>query len=122
MKQTENKLVNLIAQTIYDKKGFNCLTLDVRGVCLMTDYFVIAEGNVDRHVIAIGRSIVEALKEAGHPPLHMEGERAGDWEVIDFGEVVVHLFTPDLREKYSLEEIWKQGKIVDVSIELGKTV
>ena len=118
--KSEVPILDVIAQTIFDKKGFNILVLDVRGISTMTDYFVIAEGTVDRHVRSICFEISAKLREMGYKPLHTEGEKDGDWVVIDFGEVVIHLFIPDVREKYALEEVWKSGKIVDVEIAVHK--
>lgn len=114
------KDLELIAQAIFDKKGFNIFVLDVRGLTTMTDYFVIAEGNVDRHVKAIGDAIVEEMENAGHEVLRQEGREFADWMVIDFGDVFVHLFTPGIREKYRLEALWNAGKIVDVAIDISK--
>ncbi len=111
-----SKLLDVIAQAIFDKKGVNILALDVSGISTMTDYFVIAEGNVDRHLSAICTSIVDAMKQRGEIPLHVEGLRDSDWVIIDFGFIVVHLFTPDMREKYAIEQLWKEGKLVDVNI------
>lgn len=115
------QILNSIAQTIYDKKGFNIFVLDVKNVSNMTDYLVIAEGTVDRHVKAISNAIIETVKPLGCTPWHMEGGHNGDWIVVDFGDIVVHLFIPELREKYALEELWKQGSIVDVNINTNAT-
>lgn len=119
MKEQMNTL-NLIAQTIFDKKGFNILALDVQGVSTMTDYYVIAEGTVDRHVKSLSRELKQKLEEQGLKVLHAEGEKDGEWVVLDYGEVVIHLFIPELREKYALEELWTDGKIVDVEITISK--
>lgn len=112
--------LNAIAQAIFDKKGFNILVLDVRKFSTMTDYYVIAEGNVDRHVRAISLGIKEELKEKNLHPFHAEGEQDSEWVVLDYGDVVIHLLTSELREKYSLEELWKESKIVDVKINISK--
>lgn len=111
-----SKVLNVISQAIFDKKGFNTLTLDVRNVCTMTDYFIIAEGTVDRHVKALSMSIIDQLSPLDYHPLHIEGQQEGDWVVLDYGDFVIHLLVPDLRERYALEEVWKEGKIVDVKI------
>ncbi len=110
--------LNRIAQAIYDKKGFNILVLDVRQICTLTDYFVIAEGTVDRHVKALCQIIIEELTQLGLHPFHIDGQREGDWIVIDYSDVIIHLFTPELREKYAIEELWQKGKIVDVKIDI----
>lgn len=117
-----HKDLNPIAQAIYDKKGFNILVLDVRNVSTMTDYFIIAEGNVDRHVQALSHTIVDELAKHKRHPLHAEGQQEGDWVVLDYGEIVIHLFIPELREKYALEELWHEGRVVDVKLATGKEV
>ncbi len=118
---TDPDLANLtrIAQVIYDKKGFNTIVLDVRGVSTMTDYMVIAEGTVDRHVKALSQTIIDDMHKHGHEPLYIEGQREGDWIVLDYSDFIIHLFTPDLREKYALEQLWQKGKIVDIKIDMG---
>jgi ribosome-associated protein len=118
MKIEPTRVLNLIAQTLYNKKGFNILALDVRGISTLTDFFLIAEGNVDKHVIALAKEVIGALKKENEGPSHVEGLDQGDWIVIDYLEIVVHLFKPGLREKYRLEELWREGKIYD--LELGK--
>lgn len=115
-----NKNINSIAQAIYDKKGFNILSLDVRNVSSMTDFVIIAEGNIDRHLKAISHSVKDTLKEIGEEPLFVEGEQSGDWIVIDCGEIVIHLLLPEFREKYALEELWRKANIIDVKINLDK--
>jgi ribosome-associated protein len=114
--------LNCIAQVIYDKKGTNILALDVQGLSSITDCLLIAEGNVDRHVAGIARAIIEELRESGGPPLlHFEGLQTGDWIVLDYGEIMVHIFRPGLREKYSLERLWSESKIVDLEIDISKS-
>ena len=105
-------ILQVIAQTLVDKKGMNLLALDVRGVCGFTEAFVIAEGTVDRHVQALSSTVQERLKEMGIQPYRVEGEGVGDWIVLDYMEVIIHLFTPAMRDKYRLEELWKEGKCV----------
>lgn len=112
--------LNRIAQVIYDKKGFNILAIDVQGLSSITDFILIAEGNVDRHVSAIAKAIVDEMGELGEKPLHVEGVAVGDWAVLDYGEVMVHIFSPNLRERYSLEKLWGESKIVDLDIDLSK--
>jgi ribosome-associated protein len=118
MKKPPSEILNLIAQIIYDKKGINIFALDVREISSITDYVVIAEGNVDRHVCSIARAIIEGLREEGERSLHTEGLQTGDWVVLDFVGVMVHLFMPGLREKYSLEKLWEESKIVDLKIDV----
>jgi ribosome-associated protein len=109
-------MLKSIAQMIYDKKGFNILALDVQGLSTITDYLLIAEGNVDRHVMSMARVIVEEMGESGEKPIHAEGLQTGDWVVLDYGQIMVHLFTPGLRAKYSLERLWPDSKLVELDI------
>lgn len=116
---SDQHMLQQICQTIYDKKGFNTITLDVRPMATLTDYFVIAEGNVEKHVQTLARELQEVLREYGRQPVHVEGQRQGDWVVLDFSEIVIHLFIPDMRERYQLEQVWQQASIVDVPIQVG---
>jgi ribosome-associated protein len=99
--------LNIIAQTIFDKKGFNILVLDVRGVSSLTDYIIIAEATFKQ------------LKERGLLPVRTEGMKEGDWVVMDYFHIMIHLFMPGLRDKYQLEQLWKEGQIVDVHIDVN---
>jgi ribosome-associated protein len=108
--------LNSIAQAIFDKKGFNILALDVRAISTLTDYVIIAEGNIEKHVSAIARAITEQLEQLGLNPVYTEGVKEGDWVVIDYLHIMVHLFTPGLRDRYQLEQLWKEGQIVDLHI------
>lgn len=120
MNRTPLETLNTIAQVIYDKKGFNILALDVRGLSSITDFLLIAEGNVDRHISSIARAIVDELEERGESPFHVEGLKDGDWAVLDYGDITVHIFGPGLRERYSLERLWSESKIVDLDIDVSK--
>lgn len=117
MSEDTEKFLHQCAQTIFDKKGGNILALDVKGVSGLTDYVLIAEGNVDRHVTAIAHELIETLKEQGEKPVHVEGLQTGDWVVIDYLDYMIHLFMPGLRDKYRLEELFRDGKIVDLKID-----
>lgn len=119
MEQEEQTVLNKIAQAIFDKKGFNILSLDLKGVSTITDYVIIAEGSVDRHVIAIAKNVIDALDQMGMKPFYIEGLDTGDWVAIDLFGIMVHIFMPGLREKYQLEHLWKNGKIVDVNIDVA---
>ena len=116
------KLLDLAAQSLFDKKAFNILALDVRGISTLTDYFLIATGTSDRHVIALADTVMDHLKRAGEKPIHVEGARDGDWVVLDFGDIILHLFQEQIREKYCLEELWHEAKVVDLNINVAKGV
>lgn len=114
-------IVYPIAQILYDKKALNILSLDVIGLSTMTDYLVIAEGNVNKHVSSMAVTIIHEMQSRGIVPSRVEGLSAGDWVVIDFEEVVVHIFEPGLRERYCLERLYPESKIIDLPLILDKT-
>lgn len=116
MTKQDKKKLNVLSQIIFDKKGVNILALDVRNISTMTDYCVIAEGAVGRHVKAICAAIKNEMREEDSVLYHCDGEQDGDWIVMDYGDIVIHLLTPEMREKYALEELWNKAKIVDVEI------
>jgi len=120
MKATSNKTLNAIAQTIYDKKGFNILALDVRGISSLSDFVIIAEGNIDRHLKALSVAIEDKLSELNEQPVYTEGIQNGDWVILDYGDIVIHLFQSEYREKYGLEQLWKKANIIDVEIKTTK--
>jgi ribosome-associated protein len=122
MKEDPLILVNTIAQVIYDKKGFNILGLDLRGVSTLTDFVLIGEGSVAKHVSAIAHEIVKKLKSQGINPLYTEGFSEGDWIVLDYHQIMVHLFMPGLRDKYRLEELWREGNIIDLNLNLSPPI
>jgi ribosome-associated protein len=112
------KLLNIISQSIYDKKGFNILALDVKGISSFCDYVVIAEGNVERHIKAIADEIIYNMKKVKENPSHVEGMQEADWVVIDYLNIIVHLFKPGLRHTYNLEELFNDAKIIDLKIKV----
>lgn len=112
-------LIQKISQTIYDKKGLNILALEVGHFSTVADYLVIAEGNVERHVMAIGQEIISVLRdEHGVRPHHVEGLHTGDWVLIDYCDILIHLFMPGMREKFQLEKLWADGKTIDLELSL----
>lgn len=116
---TINSLVylNAISQAIFDKKGFNILVLDLRSISSLTEYVVIAEGHAYKHVQALSEAIIDQMKKMGLQLYYTEGMREGDWVVLDFSHIIVHLFQPGWRDKYQLEQLWRQADIVDVQID-----
>jgi ribosome-associated protein len=88
------------------------LLLDIKDVSAFTDYFVIADGSSDRMLDSLGGATVETLKKKCGLVSKSEGYARDGWILIDAGDVVIHLFSPDQRDYYRLEELWSQGKIL----------
>jgi ribosome-associated protein len=95
-----------------DKKAENILLLDIHDVATFTDYFVICTGTSDRMLDSLSSAVREQVKESYEISGHIEGSPDGGWMLADFGDVIVHLFSPDQRSYYQLEELWEKGKIL----------
>ena len=117
MTEKHSGCVREIAQTLFDKKGSNIIAIDVKGISSITDFVIIADGNVDRHVVALAKEVEDIMRDAGEKPAHVEGMQNGDWIVLDYFQVVIHLLVPEMREKYQLERLWPDGKVIDLSLQ-----
>jgi ribosome-associated protein len=106
---TSDELVALAAETLVAHKGQEPMILEVKGLCSFSDYFVICSGGSRRHVLALAQHLQEALKQAGVKPLGMEGLEDGNWVLLDYNDVVIHLFVKALREFYDLEGLWVEA-------------
>jgi ribosome-associated protein len=89
-----------------DAKAENVVTIDIREKSSLGDYMVIASGRSDRHVGAVAEQIQRKLKEEGHGKARIEGQAHCDWVVIDIGDIIVHVFRPEVRDFYNLEKMW----------------
>jgi ribosome-associated protein len=100
-------LVKTVTAALDDMKAVNVKVLDVRKVTDVSDCMVLASGNSDRHVRSIADRVVERAKAAGFRPIGVEGERDGEWVLVDLNDVLVHVMLPRVREFYGLEELWE---------------
>ena len=98
--------------TLEEKKGEDILLLDIQGLASFTDYFVFCSGTSDRMLQALADAAVESVRKQFRLTARVEGEPEGGWVLVDFGDVILHLFSPDRRNYYRLEELWGQGKIL----------
>jgi len=106
------ELVGEIARYAVDKKAIDVVELDLRGVLGYTDYFLICSGNTPRQTKAIHDGIIEGLKrEHQILPRRLEGASRADWILMDYLDVVVHIFTPETREFYRLEQLWGEAPL-----------
>ena len=103
-----------IQNALEDAKTQNIAVLDVRKISDFTDYMVIATGTSNRHVQSSADKVVETLRGHGVRPVGIEGKQLGDWVLIDFGDVVVHIMREQTRDFYNLEKLWSDAKIIKV--------
>jgi ribosome-associated protein len=103
---TSEKLGKIVITALEDLKAVDIRILDVKRLTSITDMMIIASGNSDRHVRSIADKIIEAVKARKIRPLGVEGQLQGDWILIDFGDIIIHIMRPATREYYQLEKLW----------------
>jgi ribosome-associated protein len=100
-------LAKRIVELAEDKQATDIVLLDIRPVSVVADYFVICSGSSERQLTALTRDIMDTMKkEEQLSPLHREGDAKSGWVLLDYGDVVVHVFSPPERDYYRLEELW----------------
>jgi ribosome silencing factor RsfS/YbeB/iojap len=102
-------LRDIVLGALAELKAVDVRALDVRGITDITDIMVVASGTSDRHVKSIADRVVQRCKEAGYRPYGLEGERDGEWVLLDLHDVVLHVMLPRVREFYALEKLWEGG-------------
>jgi ribosome-associated protein len=91
-------------------KAEDSLTIELIGKSSIADFMVVASGRSQRHVASIADHVVKDIEKAGVPRVRVEGLRQGDWVLIDAGDVIVHVFRPEVRAHYNLEKMWAAGR------------
>ena len=120
--QVSRECALIAARAADEKKATDILVQDVRELVSITDYFVIVTAANSRQVEAIIDEIEDALREQARiKPSHTEDSRDGSWSLLDYGDVVVHVFMPEAREYYRLEELWNDAPTIDLAAEAGLT-
>jgi ribosome-associated protein len=110
-----NELVAVAVKALDSKKGKNISVLHTADQTTLADYFVICAGTSNTQVNALADAVEEAMDKAGEQPHHVEGHRGGQWTLLDYSAVVVHVFTEEAREFYALERLWSDAAPVDIS-------
>jgi ribosome-associated protein len=109
----------LAAVLCQDMKANDVVLLNLQGVTDMTDFFVIASGTSDTHVRSVAEHVLEELRKEGSRAHHVEGVQQGRWVLLDYVDMVVHIFHPTLREFYQLERLWSDAAVVAVDQQQG---
>jgi len=97
----------LVLSILEDAKAEAIVSIDIRGRSVFGDFMVIASGRSQRHVMAVADQLMQKLREEGVRNVRVEGLEGGDWVLIDTGDVIIHLFRPEIREFYNLEKLWQ---------------
>ena len=109
------EMAKLAVAALEDKKGEDIMVIDISEVSVLADYFIIANGNNHNQVQALIDSVGEKLAKMGYEPKNIEGYQTGNWILMDYNDIIVHIFSEEDRSFYDLERIWRDGKEVDVS-------
>lgn len=112
MKLDGLEVARTIVDALEDKKGEDIVLLDLQGVAPITDYFVVCTGTSTRMLKALIHAAMDAVREKHQLKTKVEGTDMDGWMLADFGDVVLHIFSPLQRDYYSLEQLWSEGKIV----------
>ncbi len=108
------ELVKIIAEAAEEKKANDVMVLDIRDITTIADYFVICSGHNNLQTKAIIENVMDKLEEKNIYPINREGMEATKWVVLDYADVMVHIFAQEQREFYELERLWKDAKVVEL--------
>jgi len=100
----------MIINHLEEKKAENLMLIDISNLTVFTDYFIICSGTSDRMLNALAKSVIEFLHQNYQLPVNKEGEPRDGWILLDVGDIIVHIFSPEQRDYYKLEDLWSQGK------------
>ena len=112
---TPQEIAYSVTKALDEKKGMNIKLLKIDRVSSLADYFLICTGTSNTHVRTLCDYAEYVLEELGEPMLGREGHRGNSWELLDYGTIVVHVFTEEAREFYALERIWADAEAIDIS-------
>lgn len=112
MNTNSMNMAKLVIDALEDKKAEDIKVIDISEVSVLADYFIIAGGNNHSQIQALSNNVEEKLGRAGHPVKQIEGYDTANWILMDFGDVIVHIFDKENRLLYDLERIWRDGKMV----------
>ena len=112
---TSLELAKETSKILDNKKALELKIVGIKNLSALTDYFVFATGTSNTHVKALADDVEFELKKIGVVPGHVEGYRSNSWVLLDYGNVIVHVFTPEARQFYDLDHLWQDGEMVDTS-------
>ena len=104
--EVDNSMIDLVLKSLDDAKAEQTVSIDITGKSSLTDHMVVTSGRSNRHVSAVADQVVRALRDAGFGKPRVEGLPHADWVLVDAGDVIVHIFRPEVREFYNIEKMW----------------
>ena len=113
----KSNLLNVVISSLEEFKAQDIIKIDLVGKTSMADFMLIASGTSSRQIRAIAENTVTAIKKSSNVNVNIEGLSHGDWVLIDGGDIIIHLFRPEVREFYNLEKMWQIDSTVDASTE-----
>ena len=112
--EQSREMAKLACEALADKKGEDIRVIDIAGISVLADYFIIASGSNPNQVQALVDNVEEQMYKAGYDDPRVEGYNTASWVLLDYNDVIVHVFSQDDRLFYDLERIWRDGKEIDV--------
>ena len=112
--EQSREMAKLACEALADKKGEDIRVIDIAGISVLADYFIIANGTNESQVRALVDNVEEMLTKAGYEPKQIEGTRNSSWILMDYGDLIIHVFDEENRLLYDLERIWRDGKVLEM--------
>ncbi|MCR4753925.1 MAG: ribosome silencing factor [Lachnospiraceae bacterium] len=113
MNEQSKEMAKLAVDALEDKKAENIQVIDISSVSVLGDYFIIANGTNRNQIQALSDNVEETLGRAGYNPKQIEGYNTANWVLLDYRDVIIHIFDPDSRSYYDLERIWRDGRLIE---------
>ncbi len=110
------RALETVIASLEDSKAEDIVSIDIRGKSSLGDYMVVASGRSHRHVAAVAEHLLQALKDAGYGNARVEGMQSADWVLVDAGDIIVHVFRPEIREFYNIEKMWQAPDLDDETL------
>jgi ribosome-associated protein len=111
--EPEIKMIDVVLQSLEDAKAEDIVSIDIAGKSSLADHMVVTSGRSNRHVSAVADQVVKALRDKGFGKPRIEGLPHADWVLVDGGDVIVHIFRPEVREFYNIEKMWQADFAAD---------
>jgi ribosome-associated protein len=111
-----SRAIKTVLASLEDSKAENIVSIDIQGKSSLGDYMVVASGRSHRHVAAVADHLIRALKDAGLGNARVEGLASADWVLVDAGDIIVHVFRPEVREFYNIEKMWQAPDLEEETV------